>query len=95
MKNLDLKVIANFPKVPHVQFVLEKNGEIEVLNSYKELKDWCSEVLSSEIEDAYYYELQDSDGQTGYEDAYDWFANEIDACEFVQECDWNLVKVAS
>ena len=96
MKHLDLSVVKNFPRIPEIKLVVEKNGEVEVFSSFKALISWIQEALSKEVEEGY-GSTQKRCSTFGMDyDPEQWLysmTNDDLDC-FLWDCGWRLTKVA-
>lgn len=92
MKNLDLAVSKTFPRIPDIKFAVEKNGELEMFLTCKELYSWVLECLDSEVYESWAaletFERRSYDGHDNW--FYDWTYEELK--DFLYEQGWNLTR---
>lgn len=93
MKNLDLSILRkDFPKIPEIRLIVEKNGEMHIFDTWKDLEEWTRDSFDKEVYD--WWRNLESDEKRGYSDMSDWFADlsadDIDS--FLWDMGWYLTR---
>lgn len=84
------------PMTKEVKIVATKGDTREEFNSWKEFEEWCFDLFDEYYAESYQQLYEDSDHQTGYEDARDWLRNGATIAEIEEaawENDWKIERV--